>query len=62
MSEPARPAPREMTSVERNCCAPPAGYPNELLPADRPEHVVACHIPTEERRTIWRDEITPRLS
>ena len=34
----------------------------DLLPTDRADHVVACHIPTEERRTIWRDEIAPRLS
>jgi len=36
--------------------------PNLLPAADQPDHVVACHIPPEERRQIWRDEITPRLS
>jgi peptide/nickel transport system ATP-binding protein len=33
----------------------------DLLPGNRPEHLVACHIPTAERQQIWSDEISPRL-
>jgi peptide/nickel transport system ATP-binding protein len=34
----------------------------ELLPTgSRGGHVVACHLPPERRRQIWRDEIRPKL-
>ena len=34
----------------------------DLVDANHSNHLVACHIPTDERRRIWTNEIVPRLS
>jgi peptide/nickel transport system ATP-binding protein len=33
----------------------------ELLPAEHPEHLVACHLPVRERTRIFAEEIGPHL-
>ncbi len=32
-----------------------------LLGESAPGHLVACHLPPEERRRLWREEVQPRL-
>jgi peptide/nickel transport system ATP-binding protein len=35
--------------------------PRQAGPGHDPKHVVACHLPADQRRRIWEDEIKPKL-
>ena len=71
---PVRGTPPSLISVPRGCAFNPRCDFQErvgsactidrpdLLDANHSDHFVACHIPTDERRQIWADEIVPRLT
>jgi peptide/nickel transport system ATP-binding protein len=69
---PIKGSPPSLINVPPGCAFHPrcafAGRNHGLSENERPEladtgrdHFVACHLPTAERRRIWRDEIQPKI-